>query len=60
MNFQIIFKMTNMSFANGSGNLNVNLNFVKTLSEITTKKTDSLLVVGQAKENLIFRLFPPV
>ncbi len=42
--------MTNMSFANGSGNLNVNLNFVKTLSEITTKKTDSLLVVGQAKD----------
>lgn len=39
-----------MSFANGSGYLNVNLSFVKTLSEINFKKSDSLLVVGQAKD----------
>ena len=42
--------MLEMSFANGSGNLNVNLNFVKTLSEISVNKTDSLLIVGQAKD----------
>lgn len=39
-----------VSFANGSGLLNVNLNFVKTLSEIPLKKNDSFLIVGQGKD----------
>lgn len=42
--------MPELSFPNGSGLLNVNLNYVKTLSEITLNKTDSILVLGQSKD----------
>jgi len=42
--------MPEMSFANGSGLLNVNLTFVKSLSDVTLKKTDSIVVVGQSKD----------
>jgi probable aminopeptidase NPEPL1 len=42
--------MPELSFANGSGLLNVNLNFVKSLNETSLKKTDSILIIGQSKD----------
>lgn len=42
--------MSELSFANSSGLLNVNLNFVSSLQETTLQKSDSFLVVGQSKD----------